>query len=190
MNFAVSIVAGALLDAIVLAYTKVDVDGSDATNPWSIVLERLWVVVIANFIFTFVTEIAIELVATGSLGARILGAFTLPLAAAMVFAECIAVVSDDERWWWLPVASVGGSLRTSWQSAANMSRAIVLFALQLLPIGISGALEPLLKSAHVPLASFWSEVPLGILLTIPLDVLIVLAFFDASGYSRKSTVDE
>ena len=187
-NLAASIVIGAVLDAIVIAQTKADVDGE--TNPWPLALERLWAVVIANFIFSLITAFALQLLVLPDFGARIFGAALLPLAAALVFAECIAITVPDDRWWWLVPAAVGGSLRTSWQSGANMSRAILIFAIQLVPLAAGNALDPVLKAQHVALSSFWGEVPLGILVTIPLDVLIVLAFFDMSGYRQKSAADE
>lgn len=188
---AASIVTGAMLDAVVLAQTKADVDGPDAGNPWARALERLWAVVLANFIFTIVAAFGVELVAAGDIVARIAGACVLPLAAAMIFAECIAVTSDDERWWWLLVQAVGGSIRITWRDASTTFRAILIFAFaELLPAALGYALEPVLKAQHVALSSFWSNVPLGIVLTIPLDVLIVLAFFDASGYRPELSCGE
>lgn len=184
---AATIVIGAAVDAAVLARTKADVDGTG--NPWARAFERFWAVVIANFASVFLTEYGIALAAAPQIGTRLLGVAVLPFAAATIFAEAIAVTTDDERWWFLPLHALGASLRTAW-TGATMWRVLALFAVSLVPTVIAAAIEPLLRMHHLALASFWSSVPLGILVSIPLDVLIVLALFDAWGYAPNPSCDE
>ena len=69
-------------------------------------------------------------------------------------------------------------------------RVIVLFALQFVPLAISSVIAHPSARSTVTTSSFWSDVPLGIIYSIPLDALIVLAFFDASGYEPKRTCGE
>jgi hypothetical protein len=111
------------------------------------------------------------------------------VAVGLIFAEPIAVVADEEHWWFLPVRSLGTSIRTVW-SGRTLWRAIVLFVLQFVPVIVNAAASAILERNHIAIASFWTDVPLGILYSIPLDVLIVLAFFDASGYEPKRTCGE
>lgn len=178
-----ALIMGSALDAVVLVRTKADVDGH-ARTPWEHVLERLWAILIVNFIFTFMTMSGLGLLLASDIITRLLGMLTLLFAIAMVFAEAIAAVGDEERWWFLVIAAVGESIRTAWRGS-NLWFAGALFAAQLLPVALGNALQPLLTLHHVPDASFWSNVPVGILLAIPLDVVIVLAYLQMTGYEPK-----
>ena len=183
------VVIGAVVDAVVIASVQSDIDGTSAQEMWSRVLERLWAVVIVNFIFSFISFFGVELAAAGDLMDRILSIPVLLIGVGTVFAEVVAVVSDEDPWWFLVVRAFGSSIRTAW-TGNTLWRAIVLFLLQFVPFIVGSTLEPALTHNHVAIASFWSNVPLGILFSIPLDVLIVLAFFDASGYEPKRTCGE
>ena len=187
--FATGIVVTSAVDAIVFARAKGDMDGWDAGQMWSRVLERLWAVVIVSFVFTYVATFGIALVAGGELLDRILAIPILLIAAALVFAEAAAVVVDEDQWWFVIVRAIGTSIRTAF-SGSTLRRAIALFALQLVPVAVSSALAAAFSKGATPPSSFWTDVPLGILFSIPLDVLIVLAFFDASGYEPKRTCGE
>lgn len=189
VTFTSGIVFDALLATIVFAQAKGDVDGSTAAEVWSRVLDRLWAVLVVDFIVTFVTLDGIAILAQGELLDRIIAIPILLIAAATVFAEAIAVVVDGEQWWFLVVRAIGTSIRTSW-SGSTLWRAIVLFALQFVPMAAGIALTKASAQLHITITSFWTDVPLGILFAIPLDALIVLAFFDASGYEPKRTCGE
>ncbi len=152
-------------------------------------LDRLWAVVIVDFIVTFVSYTGLGVLSVGDLVDRVIAIPILLIAAATVFAEAIAVVIDGEQWWFLVVCAIGTSVRTSW-NGSTLWRAIVLFALQFVPITVGGAVASASAQHHVTVTSFWTDVPLGILYSIPLDALIVLAFFDATGYEPKRTCGE
>lgn len=144
---------------------------------------------VVDFIVTFVTLDGIAILAQGDLLDRIIAIPILLIAAATVFAEAVAVVVDGEQWWFLVVRAIGTSIRTSW-SGSTLWRAIVLFALQFVPMAAGIALTKASAQLHITITSFWTDVPLGILFAIPLDALIVLAFFDASGYEPNRTCGE
>jgi NADH:ubiquinone oxidoreductase subunit 6 (subunit J) len=72
VTFASSIVIGAVVDAIVFAQVKDDLDGTGSRETWSRVLERLWAVVVANFVATYVTVFGISAAAAGDLTDRII----------------------------------------------------------------------------------------------------------------------
>lgn len=187
--FSAGIVVTSAVDAIVFARAKGDADGWSPGQVWSRVLERLWAVVIVSFVFTYVAMFGIALVAGGELLDRILAIPILLVAAALVFAEAVAIVVDEDQWWFILVRAIGTSIRTAF-SGSTLRRAIALFALQLVPVAVSSALSSALARGATPAPSFWTDVPVGILFSIPLDVLIVLAFFDASGYEPKHTCGE
>jgi hypothetical protein len=187
--FTSSIVVDAIVAAIVYAQAKGDIDGWTSSQVWLRVLDRLWAVVVVDFIVNFVTLSGIAPLSEGDLLDRVIAIPILLIAAGTVFADAIAVVVDDERWWFLVIRAIGTSLRTSW-SGATLRRAIVLFALQFVPLAMSSALTSISAQHHVSITSFWSDVPAGILFSIPLNALIVLAFFDASGYEPKRTCGE
>lgn len=187
--FASGIVVGAFVDAIVFAQSKGDVDGWSSAQVWGRVLERLWAVVVVNFIFTYVLAYAFALLAEGDAVGRILAIPIFLIAVATIFAEAIAVVVDEEHWWFLIVRALGTSIRTAW-TGTTMWRAIALFILVLLPNTITAVIGGAFAHGRSPAASFWSDVPLGIVFSIPLDALIVLAFFDASGYEPDRTCGE
>ncbi|HET9031221.1 MAG TPA: hypothetical protein VFN49_13695 [Candidatus Aquilonibacter sp.] len=183
------IVAGAIVDAIVLGIVKGDVDGWNAAQTWDRIGERLWAVIIVNFVATYVAMFGLVSVAAGDLADRLLAIPTLLIAASVVFAEAIAVVADDEAWWFVVVRAIGGSIRVAWSNGV-FGRTITLFVLQLVPGAISSAIVGAVTHGHPPASSFWTDVPVGIVFSIPLDVLIVLAFFDASGYEPNRTCGE
>lgn len=187
--FTASILVDAAIGTIVYAQAKGDIDGAGTTEVWSRVLERLWAVVIVDFIVQFVSIVGIGYLAQGDLADRIVAIPILLIGAGTVFAEAVAVVVDGDPWWFLVVRAIGTSIRTSW-SGSTLWRAIVLFTLQFVPMALSTLLTNTAAQHHVRITSFWSDVPLGILFTIPLDALIVLAFFDATGYEPKRTCDE
>jgi hypothetical protein len=183
------IVVSAVVDSIVFAQSKGDVDGWSGREVWARTLERLWAVVIVSFVFTFVTTYGFFLLAGGDLIDRILAIPILLIATAIIFAEAVAVVTDEDQWWFLVVRAIGTSIRTS-LTGATMGRALALFGLALLPDAAVALIAPAFTHGHVPESSFWTDVPLGIVFSIPLDVLIVLAFFDASGYESNRTCGE
>lgn len=187
--FTSGIVVDAVLTTIVSAQAKGDIDGSTAAAVWSRVLERLWAVVIVDFIVSFVGWAGVLTLSAGDIVNRIIAIPILLIAAATVFSESIAVVVDDEQWWFLVVRAIGTSVRTS-LAGSNLRRAIVLFALQFVPTAVSALVSSASAQHHVTVTSFWRDVPLGIVYSIPLDALIVLAFFDASGYEPKRTCGE
>lgn len=189
MIYTAGIVLDAVLTTIVCAQAKGDIDGSPAAGVWSRVLDRLWAVVIVDFIVTFVSFAGVEILSAGDIGDRIIAIPILLIAAATIYSESIAVVVDDEQWWFLVVRAIGTSVRTSW-TGSNLWRAIVLFALQFVPSAVSAVVASASAQHHVTVTSFWTDVPLGIVYSIPLDALIVLAFFDASGYEPKRTCGE
>jgi hypothetical protein len=185
--FTASIVVGAAVDTIAIARVKADVD--ETGEVWPRVLERLWAVVIVNFIASYVMLYGYTLLISGDTTERFLSIPILLLAAGVVFAESVAVVTDEDHWRFLVVRAIGTSIRTAW-SGSTLWRAIVLLFLQFVPAVLGAALAAAFTRNHQTLPSFWSDVPLGILFAIPLDVLIVLAFFDASGYVPKRTCGE
>lgn len=184
-----SILVDAAIATIVFAQAKGDIDGASPAEVWSRVLERLWAVVIVDFIVSFVSIVGTGYLVQGDLADRIVAIPILLIGAGTVFAETVAVVVDGDPWWFLVVRAIGTSIRTS-LSGSTLWRAIVLFALQFVPMAVSTLLTNATAQHHVRITSFWSDVPLGILFTIPLDALIVLAFFDATGYEPKRTCDE
>ena len=187
--FTSGIVIDAVIATIVFAQAKGDVDGSNARDVWSRVLDRLWAVVIVDFITTYVSLVGIELLAAGDIANRVIAIPILLIAVATVFSEAIAVVVDGDQWWFLVIRAIGSSIRTAW-SGATYGRAIILFALQFVPMVAGEALTSVSAQHHIAIAPFWRDVPLDVLFSIPLDALIVLAFFDASGYEPKRTCGE
>ncbi len=187
--FTSSIVVDAVIATIVFAEAKGDIDGWTPREVWTRVLDRLWAVIVVDFITSYVTIVGVAILGEGDLVDRVLAIPILLIAAGTVFSEAIAVVADGEQWWFLVVRAIGGSIRTA-LTGATLWRAIVLFALQFVPQVISSAITATSAQHHITITSFWSDVPLGIVYTIPLDALIVLAFFDASGYEPKRTCGE
>ncbi len=188
-QLASGMIVEAVIATVVYAQAKGDIDGASTRAVWLRVLDRLWAVVIVDFIANFVVLAGLAPLAEGTLIDRIIAIPILLTGAGLVFADAIAVVVDGERWWFLVVHAVGSSIRTAFRGS-TLWRAIALLALQFVPIAISAELANVSAQHHVALTSFWSDVPLGILFSIPLDALIVLAFFDASGYEPKRTCGE
>lgn len=145
--------------------------------------------IVIDFIANFVLLAGLAPLSEAGLMDRVVAIPILLIAAGLVFADAIAVVVDGEHWWFLIVRAIGSSVRTAFRGS-TLWRAIALLALQFVPMAVSSVITSVSAQHHVTVTSFWTDVPLGIVFSIPLDALIVLAFFDASGYEPKRTCGE
>ena len=184
-----NILISAIVDAIVLGIAKGDVDGWNPSQTWERILERSWAVIIIAFVSWFVTVYGLQLLRFGGLLDRFFAIPILLIAASIVFAEAIAIAVDEEMWWFIIARSLGTSIRTSW-TGSTLARAIAIFALGLLPFNLAALIAAAVTHGDPTTPSFWTDVPLGIVWSIPLDVLTVLAYFDATGYEPKRTCGE
>jgi hypothetical protein len=185
----ITVTIGAMLNAVVIGITQVDVDAATLKLGMERVLERSWAVLVINFIFYYVASFGFAMLSTNEILDRILSIPLLLIAASLVFAQTVAVTINDERWWLVIPQSFGTSSRVAW-SGAVMWRAIALFLVQIVPAFGEGALSGILTKAHVEQPLFWASQPLEAIWTVPVYVLITLVFFDAIGYEPKRSCDE
>ncbi len=179
-----STVLGALVSAVVYATTFAEFRGMTARERWLRVLDRSWAVIIIEFLTAILAATAIAQLGAGTLADEVVAIPILLVTVSLFFADVDAVINDDERWWMIVPTALARSLRTTW-SGGTLRRAILLFALAIAAGAAFSWIEPFLIAHHVKHASFWANVPLGIIATIPLNVLSALVYLDAIGYERK-----
>jgi hypothetical protein len=175
-----------LLTTLVYAFVWSDSDEAPQATAvtWERVLERAWVVIVIDLIFTI-------LVGTGLSGIRTrepieigIGIVILLLAAQLVFADTSATVDEMPVWWLLPGA-LWRSLRIA--RGAVYLRAIAILALSLLSFLAQEPLFDWMQAMHVANAEFWAEVPLNAITVAPIAALTALVYRDAT---RKTANDD
>ncbi|MDP9024286.1 MAG: hypothetical protein M3N13_02775, partial [Candidatus Eremiobacteraeota bacterium] len=78
------------------------------------------------------------------------------------------------------------SATVAWRGLDTTGRSISLVALQLLGL-LAPQLQLFLAARHVALASFWSQVVLGIIIVPVVSVLTALVYLDATGHETTRT---
>lgn len=177
-----TLVAGPVLVAILNVHLGADGAESalDGLQRWERVLQRLWAVIVIDFIVAVVFGLGLsQTVAPSGDPSRILtGAFALVLAGALLYADVFACLEEGVSTAALVPFALLRSATLAWQ---NMSRIFFLLALQIALFLVETYAQIGLARAHVPHAQFWATVPLGTLLAVPLTALTVVFYLDAAG---------
>ena len=173
-----------LLTAI--TYALVAHDEGIVEQPFRRAFERWWLVIVVDCI----TSLAVGL-AFGSFHDRdaVSGVILLAVNLSLIYADVFVVVEEPSQGLLL-LRSAGRSTITAWNGLENIARSLALLALQLAPSLFQHTLQERFEHQHLMLASFWANVPLGILLVPPLSALTVLVYLDATGHEAKRTCGE
>ncbi len=166
-----------------IAYARVAADrGGAAVTPaafWERVLERVWAVILLDFAVAYIVAVALATALQGNFFERVLGTVALLYSATLVFADVIATVSDDVPMWLLLPLALWHSIRVAW-SPGTFVRVVALLAIAMAVTLAQNGIFALMSVHHVAHASFWAQVPLATILTVPSSVLVVLVYLDAT----------
>lgn len=167
-----------VLTTIVYAFTLDDARGGTG-NPWARVLERLWAVIVIDFLTTILSWLGQTFAIAGDVLDVLTGAAMMFFYALLILADASAVVDDEHDWLLLIPRSFGHSFSLSWRRE-NLWRVLVLFAIQTVIATFVFAIQGVLDAHKVPFADFWAAVPLLTLTTPPMAALIALVYMDAN----------
>jgi len=166
------------LTTIVYAYTLNDARGG-TENPWARVLERLWAVIVIDFLTTVLSWLGQAFALAGDILDLLTGAAITFFYVLLILADASAVVDDEHDWLLLIPRSFGHSFSLSWRKE-NLWRVLVLFAVQAVIATMVFALQGVLDAHKVPYADFWAAVPLLTLTTPPFAALAALVYMDVN----------
>lgn len=176
LDFFATSVATSLAAAILYAVTLADVDEAPGADAWSRAFERAWAVILIDFFQNFITLLALGTLLVGGVIDRFGAIILLLFSISMNFSDVDAVVSDDDRWWFLIPAALTRSMLTTWSSGPIMLRAMILFLTGLVSSQID---KPV-----------WLGITVSIVVFIPLSILTTHVYLDAIGYESKRTCSE
>lgn len=171
---------------VAITYALVGKDEGVLVAPFRRALQRWWLVVIVDFLANVAVAYAFASFATRD---AVSGIALLAVNVSLIYAD-VYVVLEEPADALLLLRSVGRSTFTAWSGLDSIGRSITLMALQLAPILLSQVVAHRLELAHVQLASFWAQLPVGILLVPPLSAITAFVYLDATGHEAKRTCGE
>jgi hypothetical protein len=186
------IVAGFLLGPILTAITNVHVANDlhaasmTARQRWERILERLWAVIVIDFIAVLVMTVgtyAMAFAGVDLIGGLILGAFAFMIAAAIVYADVYASLEPEVST--LTVVP-RAFLRSIVLGMLDFRRALALLAIQVLISTALQALALFLDAKHVAHSQIWGGLPLGTFLIVPLSALTTVIYLDLAARERQT----
>jgi hypothetical protein len=184
-------IGGFLIDPIfvTIVYAFVLADTRDTATPylpWARVLERLWAVIVIDFLVTLL-QIQLYGFSTDIVGV-LAGAAIGLFSALFMLADASAVIDDEHDWLLLIPRSFGRSFSLSWRPVI-FRRVLILYVLLMLINALSYAVQSALVAHHVAFADFWATVPVAAVVTPPLAALTALVYMDASGMQPERSCD-
>ncbi len=169
-----------------LTYAFVGRDEGILTGPLQRAFRRWWLVMLVDFIGQLGLSFGLDSFALRDV---VTGILLFAIVVSLIYAD-VYVVMEDPLDPLLFFRAIGRSTFTAWNGLENIARSFVLTALQLSPVYVATILQQRFESHHLQLASFWAQLPLGILITPPLSALTALVYLDATGRGAKRTCGE
>jgi hypothetical protein len=174
---------------IINAYSFADWTGETGTAAvWARVLDRVWAVIIIDFINTVLVTYA-QAGIGGDPIVLLIGIPLLILAAAAAFADVAAVVDERTPWWGLAFVPFVTSIATVF-SRGLFTRAMSLLVLQLLIGYASDLIHLWLDSAKIGHAVFWALIPMGMITLPGVQALLAFTYLDAATDESKRPCSE
>ncbi|MDQ2865379.1 MAG: hypothetical protein M3R51_04080 [Candidatus Eremiobacteraeota bacterium] len=176
-------IGASLFPPIVVAATYA-ITGHDAGFPFAArarTVRRFWFVIAIDYIVAPIPSFAIAAFGIGNVW---LGVFLLGVAASLTYAD-VYVVFEDAPDGLIFVRSFWRSAVVTWSTLETIGRTVALLAVGLFTILLCAKLQARLEAQHVPFASFWSQVALGMIALPAVSVLSALVYLDATGHETK-----
>jgi hypothetical protein len=177
-----------ILTTIVYVYVAANLSDEShrIAQPWERILERVWAVVVIDFITSLIFAVALSGFAMGSLLNAALGVTVLFMFATMLFADVYAAVEPNVTVLGVVPLAFLRSISLAWQKG-NLPRILVILSLWLVFNAIQAALLTLFNHWHIRDAAFWSDAPFALLATIPIAAFTALVYFDCVSRERLSS---
>ena len=151
---------------------------------WERFLERVWAVIIIDFIGSKVIEFGFPSHPYEDAVAALAEFFAVGVSVFILFADAIATADDEGSVLTLLPRAFAKSVATAFTPIV-LVRAVAIFAAQFALIFLESAAYLWLNGAHVAHADFWAQVPLSTLTVPPFAALTLLVYQDAT-ISRRS----
>jgi hypothetical protein len=177
-----------ILTTIVYVYVAANLpDESQRTaRPWERILERVWAVIVIDFITSLIFAVGLSGFAMGSLLNAALGVTVLFMFATMLFADVYAAVEPNVTVLGVVPLAFLRSVSLAWQKG-NLPRILVILSLWLVFNAMQAAFFTLFSHWHVRDAAFWADAPFALLATIPIAAFTALVYFDCVSRERLSS---
>lgn len=171
-----------MLTALIYAFVAGDaLKTSDDRAIWGRILERVWAVIVIDFINTAFAVVSLAVTSAGTLAALAGGTALQMLVALTVFADVVAVLDDDgDRWFTLVTRSYARTFGIALQRG-NLWRCFVVYGLSLVALVLETGLAELVTRIGIPSVSFWGPLALGTILAVPISAFTIVVYFDATG---------
>ena len=148
-----------------------------AAATWERVLDRSWVVIVIDLIFTIFANDGLSAILSQDPLNVIVGTVILLISATLVFADTSGTVDDMPVWWLLPGA-FWRSLRVA--RGTVYLRALAILCLELIQALAQVPLFDWMRELKIASPDFWSSVPLNAITLVPIAALTALVYRDAT----------
>lgn len=169
-----------ILVTLVYAFVAADMKPEPESNAAisARALERVWAVIVIDFLATFLFENGLGDLSIGSIIGSMLGTLLLFFTALLTFADVSATIDPAPNMITLiPHALVRGVLTAL--RPRMLYRVFILFTAQFsVGFGASAILSGL-RATHTPHAMLWSIIPIGALAAVPFAAVTVALYLDA-----------
>jgi hypothetical protein len=182
--FAIDNIVSPAFTAIVYAFAWADLGGFDAGAAWSRAVERVWAVIVIDFLLAYASYATQNTQGAGDTIATIADIGIIVAGAFFLMADAAAVFDDDASAWKIVPLSFAHSVIAAVRGGVFL-RVLTIVAVDLLLQSSGALLADLLGALHVPNAPFWATVPLESV-TIPFfAILTALVYRDAYAAARR-----
>ncbi|MDQ2871834.1 MAG: hypothetical protein M3R35_01750 [Candidatus Eremiobacteraeota bacterium] len=181
VTFSIGLLLSPVLGAIVMVNVGSDVraDLESAAARAGRTLERLWAIILIQFVQNMIYNYALGTIAPASgpafLGALLVGTLFFMVLATLVYADIDASLAPNVR----TLALVPSALfRSITLSSRNFSRALALLGVQIFGQTLISLVELLLQSQHVPRPELWPALILGTIMNVLATAYITVVYLD------------
>lgn len=171
-----------LIIVVVTVYAGSDARGvmPSAAERWSRIVERAWAIIVVDVALSLVTGVGIQVMQSGDARDILTGTLVLFLAAMLVYAEPFICLEDNVQALTLVPFAILRSMMLAW---VNMSRILLLFALQLAVSIVDVGLEQ--EAGRWFGTAVWTAIAYWGIVNVPLAALFVVAYLDTLSQERK-----
>jgi hypothetical protein len=151
---------------------------------FDLALTRLWAVIVLDLAFSWLLQVAFNVMFAPSLGDALVGLIGFILAATLVFADVYASVEPQPNLLRTLPLAIMRSVGLSWQDG-NIARVFSLASLLMLLFVGNALLGLWIMTHHVRDAVFLANVPLGTVVQAPLSALFTAVYLDCLARERR-----
>jgi hypothetical protein len=182
------LIVGPMVATVVYVFAAADLPGDESrriTRPWERILERVWAVVVIEFIQALIFSAGLGAMLVGNAFSAFVGATVIFMFATLVFSDVFAAVEPNLSPVTMLFLGFVRSVQLTWRG--NIARVLFILALTLILNAMQTGLITLLTNWHIRDAAFWGDAPFALFATIPLAAFTALVYFDCVARERLSS---